>query len=410
MIFELEDVTDTLYFDENENDIFHQNNFDNLLEIILHLIDDYSENIDDITDLIYTQFEEEFDIDECDLDDVIQIAFSLKSSFLEGLEGSELYISPLEEKINYLKNIIQPTQRTDEWYIFRHNLITASNAYKAFESQACMNQLIYEKCQPLITNKEVKSVNTSSPMHWGQKYEPISVMIYEDLYKTKVDDFGCIPHKIYKFIGASPDGINVDKNSERYGRMLEIKNVVSREINGIPKKEYWTQMQMQMEVCDLDECDFLETKFIEYENYSEFLEDTKEDDITISRDNKKKGIMIQFVTKSGNPFYSYKPLHIVQKEEIQQWMRETIDKYQDPIGEYNYLFIQIICWKLEVFSCILVLRDKKWFESKIGQLQNIWDIIEKERISGYEHRAPKKKPIKEKETILPTCFFVKKLP
>ena len=25
----------------------------------------------------------------------------------------------------------------------------------------------------------------------------------------------------------------------------------------------WTQIQIQMEVCDLDECDFLETKFIE---------------------------------------------------------------------------------------------------------------------------------------------------
>ena len=34
-------------------------------------------------------------------------------------------------------------------------------------------------------------------------------------------------------------------------------------LDGIPKKEYWIQMQLQMEVCDLDECDFLETRFIE---------------------------------------------------------------------------------------------------------------------------------------------------
>ena len=45
--------------------------------------------------------------------------------------------------------------------------------------------------------------------------------------------------------------------------MLEIKNIVNREINGIPKKEYWIQMQLQMEVCDLGECDFLETRFKE---------------------------------------------------------------------------------------------------------------------------------------------------
>jgi hypothetical protein len=46
--------------------------------------------------------------------------------------------------------------------------------------------------------------------------------------------------------------------------MLEIKNVVSREITGIPKPEYYVQMQLQMEVCDLEECDFLETKLISH--------------------------------------------------------------------------------------------------------------------------------------------------
>ena len=31
-------------------------------------------------------------------------------------------------------------------------------------------------------------------------------------------------------------GINVDKKSPLFGRMLEIKNIVNREITGIPKK------------------------------------------------------------------------------------------------------------------------------------------------------------------------------
>jgi hypothetical protein len=29
----------------------------------------------------------------------------------------------------------------------------------------------------------------------------------------------------YDYIAASPDGINVDSNNERYGRMVEIKNI-----------------------------------------------------------------------------------------------------------------------------------------------------------------------------------------
>ena len=43
------------------------------------------------------------------------------------------------------------------------------------------------------------------------------------------------------FLGASPDGINTNNRTSLFGRMLEIKNVVSREINGIPKEDYWIQ-------------------------------------------------------------------------------------------------------------------------------------------------------------------------
>ena len=75
----------------------------------------------------------------------------------------------------------------------------------------------------------------------------------------------------------------LDKNNYLFGRMLEIKNVVSREITGIQKSEYWIQMQLQMEVCELNECDFLETKFIEYLSYEEFKEDGE---FNFSKDNK----------------------------------------------------------------------------------------------------------------------------
>ena len=90
--------------------------------------------------------------------------------------------------------------------------------------------------------------------------------LYKKLYNTNITDFGCIKHSQYSCIGASPDGINTDITNPRLEECLEIKNIVNREINGIPKFEYWIQMQVQMETCDLNECDFLETKFVEYEN------------------------------------------------------------------------------------------------------------------------------------------------
>ena len=35
------------------------------------------------------------------------------------------------------------------------------------------------------------------------------------------------------------------------------------------------QMQIQMEVCELNRCDFLETRFIEYDSYDEFINSIK---------------------------------------------------------------------------------------------------------------------------------------
>jgi hypothetical protein len=66
----------------------------------------------------------------------------------------ELNIDNLTNKINILRNIPQPEQRTDEWYEFRHTLISASNAWKCFEGEKVVNQIIYEKCKPLIINKD----------------------------------------------------------------------------------------------------------------------------------------------------------------------------------------------------------------------------------------------------------------
>jgi len=370
--------------------------------------------LEDIKELFYIQFEEEIlnsDFVEDDLNDILEDVFQIfittfyterSQSFLQDntvVVGNDKFSVDekqiIQDKINFLKSKPQPEQRTEEWYLFRHNLITASNAYKAFDSQATINQLIYEKCKPLKYNNEeddkVKMVNINTPFHWGQKYEPVSVMIYEHLYKTKIDDFGCIQHDKYKFLGASPDGINVDQNSERFGRMLEIKNIVNREINGIPKKEYWIQMQLQMEVCDLNECDFLETKFIEYEKASDFFETNNE----ITQENMhKKGVILYFHNSvEGKPFYVYKPIHLTNSEDILKWEEENIELYLSP--EHNLIYVKSIYWKLEILSCVLVLRNKNWFENNIKSLEKVWNIIEKERITGYEHRIPIKKPKKE---------------
>ena len=292
-------------------------------------------------------------------------------------------IESIDKKLDIIRNIPQPEQRTSEWFQFRNTLISASSAWKTFSSEAVRNQLIYEKCKP-YQDRSNSYVNTDSTLHWGQKYEPLSVMIYENKYNTIIEDFGCIKHRDYDFVGASPDGINISRESERYGRMLEIKNIVNRDITKIPKKEYWIQMQLQMEVCDLNECDFLETKFTEYKDKEDFIQDGT---FNLTNNNNKKGIILQF-NNNSNPLYEYAPIDI-DKENYNVWYENQIQKH------YDKQLIKTLYWKLDIYSCILVLRNKHWFKSAVYELENIWNIILKEKNNGYEHRAPKKKNKKE---------------
>jgi hypothetical protein len=320
------------------------------------------------------------------------------------------------KKIEYLKSIPQDEQRTAGWYIFRNKLITASAAWKVFKSESCVNQLIYEKCKPLssiILNNvnnceeiddvekeqqyiiEKTYVNTNSPLHWGQKYEKLSVIIYESRNNTKVGEFGCIKHPKYEFLGASPDGINIDPSSPLYGRMLEIKNVVNREINGIPIEEYWIQTQLQMQVCDCDECDFLETSFKEYEDEDAFLQDSYSDndsDFHLTSAKTLKGVIAYFM-KDGKPFYEYAPLYLTRNE-YNKWCEEIIDKHSE------ITWLKNIYWYLNQYSCVLVRKNDIWFEEAIKKIENVWNIILKERETGYEHRAPKKRAPRKKNNIL----------
>jgi putative phage-type endonuclease len=391
----------TLLFEENINNTLYDI-IEEILEVQLEYVIDediLEELIDESIYIYFLMFHddklEKIIIETENNDDInVYLKEDLKTDLKEDLKTDlKEDNDKIAEILHYLRNIPQPTQRTKEWYEFRKNHITASNAWKALENEKKINSLIYEKCQPIIVNEDEnspeKQVNTKSPLHWGQKYEPLSVMIYENIYDSKVEEYGCIEHPQYKFLAASPDGIVVQSNTGRYGRMLEIKNPTSRVINGIPEHEYFVQMQFQMEVCGLDYCDFLETKFSEYNNLLEFKED-KLNDEEFNKTSKGyyKGVIIQFY-QNNKPIYKYMPLHLKTFEEIEKWQEENIDKYQSE--PYNYVFMNFIYWRLEIFSCILVKRDKNWFNNNIKQLEKVWNTIEEERITGYEHRAPTKR-------------------
>ena len=346
-----------LHINENTSSLYyHDYNYDDFLKNECYV--QYESTLDeDIYNSIYNKYIESIFINNN----------LIKRSYLYSDERFDHY-KDFTEQIEYLKNIPQPKQKTKEWYEFRKNHLTGSNIWKVFSSQSCKNQLIYEKLTPETRNNN-NNLSESS-LNWGHKYEPLSIIFYEYYNDVKVEEFGCIPHKTIDFLAASPDGIVTSKKNN--GRMVEIKNVVSRDITKIPKMEYYCQMQLQMEVCDLPDCDFVETKFIEYENEEAFKKD---------KYNIKKGMIIVMIKNNESYIYEYLPLFQNSEEQLNDFSESIYKKYDlsYPTLENNGIkWFRNIYWKLDIYSCVYVPRNKKWFKEAYINIKEIWDLIQEE--------------------------------
>lgn len=386
------DTSETI--DYGENEFVENENDDELLREINEVIDHNNPTI--VAEPKYMEImkqcvREHFDaiieegiVDEDDFEEKMERAVDdyYIANPRECVSGITHQSPDLPAKITCLRDAVQPDQRTAEWYEQRHGLITASSAWKVLDSQANFNSFVHSKCLPY---QPYTSANVDSPLHWGQRYEPVSVELYEHTYETTVGEFGCITHPVHKFLGASPDGINIDPKSPLYGRMLEIKNIVNREITGIPKKEYWIQMQLQMEVCDLDDCDFLECVFKEYANEEAFLEDADPDGaFNKTASGSFKGVIAMFYNGS-TPMYEYCPIKTANSADCDAWMEEVMKRNS------TKLFVKYIYWWLELVSCVYVPRNRAWFAANVGQLRHAWETIQREKVSGFDHRKPVKK-------------------
>ena len=83
------------------------------------------------------------------------------------------------------------------------------------------------------------------------------------------------------------------------------------------------------------------------------------------------------------------PLDIeLTKESIDQWVETTRTNCR------SWSLYSIDYWYLEKQSCILVERNKQWFKEACHLIEETWNTIIKERETGYDHRAAKKRPVK----------------
>ena len=300
------------------------------------------------------------------------------------------------EKLEKLKQLDLPEQRSKEWYELREKVLTASSLADALGEGhfSTKENLLIQKCGGPRDKVPFDIVE------WGVKYEPIATKFYEIMNQLTIVEFGLVPHPKFKIFGASPDGIcDIDSPEDYIGRMLEIKCPPKRQFTEEVPRHYWMQMQGQLESCDLEECDFLQVKFSEYLNDIDYLEDKYLENDKIkegySSSNLPKGLVLSFITnKEGeDPEIDYKYCEFGKSyDELIQWSEEMIQKYNK-----TYDHIVMKWWKIERYECTLVGRDREWWLSVQPKIIDFWEDVLHYRKVGIQELIDKKSEKKIKK-------------
>ena len=216
-------------------------------------------------------------------------------------------------------------QRTPAWYAARKGMLTASE-FKTAGSECVSASYVLGKVfpQPFVSN---------DAMTWGCRFEDLACATYEFENETPVREFGLLVHPDSEWIGASPDGIT------DYGVALEFKVPYSRRLVEVNKRlvderpfpkndkanlhgRYRAQVQGQLEVCNLELCDFTVAHIDALDSSELFWQ------LRRVSDARHRYAIVVDVPKAGcgsnGPFcYRTSPLN-VGDDELREWLSSTV--------------------------------------------------------------------------------------
>lgn len=306
----------------------------------------------------------------------------------------------MDPRVQELLDRPQYEQRTPEWYRAREDKITASNVASLLNKTETicgeyaklfgLDDYIYDGkcCNPysskkqFMMNKVKSSYKGNAITSHGVQFEPPACHLYELLHGEDVIEFGLLPHSSIEFLAASPDGITAS------GRMIEIKCPPRRKITGVPPYYYWCQMQIQLEVCNLEFCDFAEFDFREIHSIGEFTCDDLDIKPVLHR-----GVLLRIESWPDDfdkrKYYYPKRECINDPDACIDWLNKKIEELVinedleiieskgnalvcfDKIIKKK-LCIRSIYWKCFQVSIVEVERSRKWYATVHDTLEQGW--------------------------------------
>lgn len=330
----------------------------------------------------------EFEDHECDLiDSILQCMYDQYHL--------RLSVEIMEEKIpsmEVLEEIIQRKQieqRTPEWYRQMTEVISASELGDLFASPRQRAKLVMTKTVPYVSRNQYLAVPSShmTPFDWGIRFEPVVKQIYEYKYEATIRELGRLHHPEDPRCTASPDGLiySCAADPKRRGRLIEIKCPVTRVIDGSIPKDYYAQMQMQLQVTGLSACDYVEACFSSPYNNKSMKEGPTLYSGWIALVRYAEPIQQQAFR------YEYSPVN-----EPENWTPKIKEEEE---------VVEMIPWRLVQWSEQLVTRNENWWASLQPILATFWSDVEKAKQGEFsvpESTRPTKKakPNEIKESCL----------
>lgn len=301
-------------------------------------------------------------MNQFDKDSDIQIInnLNIKTLAFDKISNRIQKIKQYRKQLFKLKQLPFVKQRSQEWLDLRKDRLTASDLYDAIKGGANTLSLAKKKANVIIDKTNYKNI---PPLKWGTMFEPMAGRCYsQHNNNVAIHDFGLVCDTYNQHFGASPDGIS------DLGIMIEIKCPYTRKlIDGFIPAKYLSQIQGQLAVCALQECDYIECEFKTFESEDEYLSEINSDIKT------NHGVIAEFIDENNEYFYLYSN-EFLKKQEVLLDIYEQVSHFM--VDNKNLYLRKYIYWHLVQMTIQKVEFNKEEWKLTNEKITEFWNKVE----------------------------------
>lgn len=298
-----------------------------------------------------------------DLAQLICMIAEIPTYEADDVESRVLQVREYRDVLRRLKAVPLIAQRTEAWYELRKQRLTASDTAQAIGKSkfGSREQLVQKKALEL--QGKVVPFKTMPAMKWGTMFEDMAMRCYQQRNENvSVYEFGLLPHPTLSCYGASPDGIT------ELGIMTEIKCPFRRRITGEIPDYYELQMQGQMAVCGLKECDYIECDMEVFGTDEEYV-------AAVQGTCVDHGVICEFA-RDGETSAMYKYSDpFLNGHQALCWAREF--SAREMKRDAGVQLVKLHMWRLRQISIQRVRFDPGRWERLVPAIVAFWDDVVK---------------------------------